>query len=345
MPANLGLNFSSARPPNTRAWKYHGQASKQRRCTGLAGNAQVALRSGATAIHPGYGFLSENPTFAELCRREGITFVGPPPAAISAMGAGAGPCTLKTRFCGSECVCRLKAGCISGSALAVKVHQLFICPATDAGPASPVHIQVSAFAVERSGAHGGRAWCATGDKSEAKAMMKAAGVPVVPGYHGEDQDMARSAAQKAWVGSSPFLCTWLESFIGQQGLENLFASATPEPSSTAKDGNRATLRRRLAFKQDLPAADVSHGLAGLPPESHVLPPCRSGLVDVVSPAVAAARPWQHPSTLQGCDIEPASLHAAPVQAVDGGWAGRVPSAGQGHTRRRRQGHEARPHGR
>ncbi len=39
------------------------------------------------AIHPGYGFLSENKEFAELCQREGVEFVGPSPSAIEKMGA------------------------------------------------------------------------------------------------------------------------------------------------------------------------------------------------------------------------------------------------------------------
>jgi len=46
----------------------------------------VAKRSGAQAIHPGYGFLSEKPEFANLCEEEGITFVGPPSSAITDMG-------------------------------------------------------------------------------------------------------------------------------------------------------------------------------------------------------------------------------------------------------------------
>jgi 3-methylcrotonyl-CoA carboxylase alpha subunit len=74
----------------------------------------VARQSGAACIHPGYGFLSENAEFAEACESAGVVFVGPPPAAIRAMGL----------------------------------------------------------------------------KDRAKALMQKAGVPVVPGYHGDQQDPA-----------------------------------------------------------------------------------------------------------------------------------------------------------
>ncbi len=84
----------------------------------------AAKASGAEAIHPGYGFLSENAEFAEVCAAAGIAFVGPPPAAIRAMGS----------------------------------------------------------------------------KAESKRLMEAAGVPIVPGYHGEAQEEARLSAEAARIG-------------------------------------------------------------------------------------------------------------------------------------------------
>jgi 3-methylcrotonyl-CoA carboxylase alpha subunit len=73
---------------------------------------EVALATGAQAIHPGYGFLSENSEFAEACAKNGIAFIGPPASAIEAMGS----------------------------------------------------------------------------KSAAKSLMEKANVPLVPGYHGDNQD-------------------------------------------------------------------------------------------------------------------------------------------------------------
>lgn len=76
---------------------------------------EAARLSGAQAVHPGYGFLSENEEFAAACSRAGVVFIGPPREAIAAMGS----------------------------------------------------------------------------KSAAKKIMEEAGVPLVPGYHGGDQDTPR----------------------------------------------------------------------------------------------------------------------------------------------------------
>jgi 3-methylcrotonyl-CoA carboxylase alpha subunit len=85
---------------------------------------KIAQLSGAEAVHPGYGFLSENAEFADACEAAGIVFIGPPAAAIRAMGG----------------------------------------------------------------------------KSEAKALMRTSKIPLVPGYHGEDQEPAHLAKEADAIG-------------------------------------------------------------------------------------------------------------------------------------------------
>lgn len=74
----------------------HVEQADEAYCIGPAPSSQsylrqdkiisVAKKSKSQAIHPGYGFLSENAEFAELCQKENIVFVGPPADAIKNMG-------------------------------------------------------------------------------------------------------------------------------------------------------------------------------------------------------------------------------------------------------------------
>ena len=66
-----------------------GPAPARESYLSIARLIEAAQRSGAEAVHPGYGFLSENGDFAEACAKAGIVFIGPPPQAIRAMGSKA----------------------------------------------------------------------------------------------------------------------------------------------------------------------------------------------------------------------------------------------------------------
>jgi acetyl-CoA/propionyl-CoA carboxylase biotin carboxyl carrier protein len=63
-----------------------GAAAPAESYLSIARVVRAAVEVGAQAIHPGYGFLSENPDFARACTAEGITFVGPPPEATELLG-------------------------------------------------------------------------------------------------------------------------------------------------------------------------------------------------------------------------------------------------------------------
>lgn len=75
------LNFSQADEA------YHiGPAPSTQSYLNASKILEVAKKSNSQAIHPGYGFLSENVEFCEKCASEDIIFIGPPPSAIRDMG-------------------------------------------------------------------------------------------------------------------------------------------------------------------------------------------------------------------------------------------------------------------
>ncbi len=63
-----------------------GPAPSRRSYLNAAAVLEAAKRTGAQAVHPGYGFLSEDPDFAEACAGEGLVFIGPPAAAMQRLG-------------------------------------------------------------------------------------------------------------------------------------------------------------------------------------------------------------------------------------------------------------------
>ncbi|HEV8557378.1 MAG TPA: acetyl-CoA carboxylase biotin carboxylase subunit [Actinophytocola sp.] len=63
-----------------------GPAPSRQSYLNAAAIVEAARATGAEAVHPGYGFLSENPDFAEVCEANGLTFIGPPPDVIATLG-------------------------------------------------------------------------------------------------------------------------------------------------------------------------------------------------------------------------------------------------------------------
>ena len=64
-----------------------GPAPVQQSYLNIAAILEAARKTSADAIHPGYGFLSENPDFARACQHAGLTFIGPSVEAIELMGS------------------------------------------------------------------------------------------------------------------------------------------------------------------------------------------------------------------------------------------------------------------
>jgi acetyl-CoA carboxylase, biotin carboxylase subunit len=123
----------------------------------LDGRAMVdlALRTGCDAVHPGYGFLSENAAFAERCAAAGLAFVGPGPDAIEAMGS-------KTRA--RELVAGLGIPVVPGSAGAVGSARYAREAADEIG--YPV-------AVKAAGGGGGMGFRVAADGDELEAALDA----------------------------------------------------------------------------------------------------------------------------------------------------------------------------
>ncbi|WP_067794016.1 acetyl-CoA carboxylase biotin carboxylase subunit [Actinomadura formosensis] len=63
-----------------------GPAAAKRSYLNIPAIIEAAAMTGADAVHPGYGFLSEDPDFAEICEQEGLTFIGPPAGVLARLG-------------------------------------------------------------------------------------------------------------------------------------------------------------------------------------------------------------------------------------------------------------------
>src|SRR6476619_1717891 len=74
-----------------------GPAESRRSYLSAPASLSAAIVSGCEAVHPGYGFLSEDDTFAEMTRAHGLTFIGPPPEVLERFASKAGTRELLAR--------------------------------------------------------------------------------------------------------------------------------------------------------------------------------------------------------------------------------------------------------
>lgn len=84
--ADLGASYLTAPDGSDEAYVLLGKARAADSYLHMEKIVQAAVQTGCTAVHPGWGFLSENPRFAALCEAHGVTFVGPPASAMALMG-------------------------------------------------------------------------------------------------------------------------------------------------------------------------------------------------------------------------------------------------------------------
>ncbi len=202
----------------------------------------AARRSGAEAIHPGYGFLSENPAFAEACAAAGAVFVGPSAAAMRLMGP----------------------------------------------------------------------------KASAKSLMERAGVPIVPGYHGNATDLATLEREAQRLGFP--LLVKASSGGGGRGmrlvaraseLRDAVAAASREALSAFGEG-RVLLERRLACARHVEVqifSDAEGGCLAFPERDCSLQRRRQKILEE-TPAPRLAR-----------ELRDAMRHAAATAARAAGYLG------------------------
>jgi geranyl-CoA carboxylase alpha subunit len=120
---------------------------------------EACRRSGAQAVHPGYGFLSENAGFARACRDAGIVFVGPPPEAIDALG---------NKSAAKRLALQLDVPCLPGYAGDAQSIDALVDEARRVGP--PLMIKAAAG----GGGRGMRRCDDTADEASLRALLESA---------------------------------------------------------------------------------------------------------------------------------------------------------------------------